>query len=367
MDIEEQVAQANRRLKQAKIGIIIWKRGDKLSLRGMLPPKPGWQKTNSSQQTIALDIFANPAGIKRAEAEARKVGGQLACKEFSWDLYLKNPAEPTATVAQWIEKFKKDYFTRRSRTPKSETTWRTEYQTFFNTLPQDEHLTSCLLLQSIKSTEPDSRSRQRFCMVAKQLAKFAEIDFDPSPLAGSYSPRQVTPRDIPTDEEIANWYERIPDTHGWQYAFGLMATYGLRNHEVFNLDLESLTKSPGIVTVLDGKTGRRRVWPCYPEWYEKWHLWEIERIPKVTGKDNSALGMRMTQALKRYGFTKPYNLRHAWAVRTLEFGLDVSLAAAQMGHSIQVHTGIYHHWINDRHHQRAFELLMQRTDRPLAP
>ena len=90
-------------------------------------------------------------------------------------------------------------------------------------------------------------------------------------------------------------------------------------------------------------------------------------MPKVTGKDNSALGMRMTQAFKRYGFSKPYNLRHAWAIRTLGFGLDVSLGAAQMGHSVQVHTDIYHHWISDRHHQRAFEILMERPDRPLAP
>lgn len=367
VDTEGQVAQANQRLKQAKIGIVIWKRGNKLSLRGMLPPKPGSHKTTATQQTIALNIFANPAGIKRAEAEARKVGGQLACKEFSWDAYLNNSTEPTATVAQWMEKFKENYFTRRARTPKSETTWRTEYQTFFNALPPDEVLTRSLLLQAITSTEADSRSRQRFCMVAKLLAKLAGLDFDPSPLAGSYSPRQVTPRELPTDEEIAAWYQRIPDRHGWQYAFGLMATYGLRNHEVFNLDLDSLTKPPGIVTVLNGKTGRRRVWPCYPEWYEKWRLWETERIPQVTGKDNSALGMRLTQALKRYGFLKPYNLRHAWAIRTLEFGLDISLAADQMGHSVQVHTNIYHHWISDRHHQRAFEILMQRTDRPLAP
>lgn len=119
--------------------------------------------------------------------------------------------------------------------------------------------------------------------------------------------------------------------------------------------------------MLDGKTGPRRVWPCYPEWYDEWHLWEIGQLPQVTGKDNSALGGRVTQALKRYGFRKPYNLRHAWAVRTLEFGLDVSLVAAQMGHSVQVHTDVYHHWISDRHHQRAFEILMQRPDRPQSP
>jgi hypothetical protein len=61
-------------------------------------------------------------------------------------------------------------------------------------------------------------------MVAKQLAKFAGLDFDPSPLAGSYSPRRVSPRELPTDEEIAQWRNCISPARGWQYAFSLMAT-----------------------------------------------------------------------------------------------------------------------------------------------
>ena len=56
-----------------------------------------------------------------------------------------------------------------------------------------------------------------------------------------------------------------------------------------------------------------------------------------------------------------------WAIRTLEFGLDISLAAQQMGHSAQVHSELYHHWISERHHQRAFELMMHRSERPDAP
>lgn len=288
------------------MGVIIFKRGDKFSLRAMLPAKPSSGNVAASQQTIALDIYANPAGIKRAEAEARKVGGLLACKEFSWDPYVGVTTRAAQTVAEWATKFKEDYFTRRSCTPKSQTTWRTEYQTVFNALPPDEELSNGLLLKTITATEPDSRSRQRFCMVTGQLAKFAGLDFNSSPFAGSYSPRRVSPRELPTDKEIAQWRARIPVDHGWQYAFGLMATYGLRNHELFNLDLDSLTKPHGILTVLDGKTGARRVWPCFPEWYDKWHLWEIDQLPQVTGKDNSALGGRVTQALKRYGFCKPY-------------------------------------------------------------
>ncbi|MCY7275975.1 MAG: hypothetical protein LH702_20115 [Phormidesmis sp. CAN_BIN44] len=79
------------------------------------------------------------------------------------------------------------------------------------------------------------------------------------------------------------------------------------------------------------------------------------------------MGGRVTQAFKRYGFVKPYNLRHCWAVRTIEFGLPVELAAQQMGHSLKVHADRYHAWISDDVHQRAYDAAMQRPDLPLAP
>jgi len=39
----------------------------------------------------------------------------------------------------------------------------------------------------------------------------------------------------------------------------MIACYGLRNHEIFHLDLDSLKTAPGILEVLDGKTGARTV------------------------------------------------------------------------------------------------------------
>lgn len=147
-----------------------------------------------------------------------------------------------------------------------------------------------------------------------------------------------------------------------------MATYGLRNHEIFYLDLDALQKAPGIIRVTDeAKTEEHRVWPCYPEWWERWKLWEV-KIPEVTGRTNSELGHRMTVQFKRYEVPfNPYDLRHAWAVRTLYFGWDISLAAAQMGHSVAVHNTVYHRWITEQHHQRAFDILMNRPDRPQPP
>ncbi len=46
-----------------------------------------------------------------------------------------------------------------------------------------------------------------------------------------------------------------------------------------------------------------------------------------------------------------------WAIRTLELGLDQTLAAQQMGHSREIHDKIYHRWIDQSVHQRAFEFL----------
>jgi hypothetical protein len=51
----------------------------------------------------------------------------------------------------------------------------------------------------------------------------------------------------------------------------------------------------------------------------------------------------------------------------MEFGLELTLAAQQMGHSLKVHTDVYHHWISEQHHQRAFDKLLARSDRPQAP
>ena len=360
----EELKKINRRLKLAKVGVTIKQVGDRLYLRATLPPKPG--ETKPKQRDLTLGIYANPAGLKRAEAEARKLGGQLACKEFSWEDWLKPEQKPIQLLGVLIERFEKDYFSRRARTAKSETTWRTEYRTVFSQLPSDQPASAEILQDVILAkSEPDTRTRKRYCMVLGQFAKFAGIKLDVSRLAGSYSPSSVSPRDLMSDAEIVQWRQRIPNP-AWKYVFGLMATYGLRNHEVFHIDFESLQQEPGILVVREGKTGSREVYPFYPEWWQQWQLWKVY-LPKVSGRDNSALGMRVTQALKRYGFLKPYNLRHAWAIRTLEFGLPIELAAAQMGHSLSVHSRIYHRWIKRDHHQRVFELLMNRSDRPLPP
>lgn len=360
--IEGKISQANGRLKAANIGLAIERRGDRLILRGTLPPKPGSNRTKPFQQRITLRLRANPVGVSSAEKEARLIDALLQQGRFSWEPYLRETAAAPLTVGDWIERFERDYFTRRKRTPQSETTWRYDYLKALGKLPQGELLTAELLRNTIEATEPDTRTRKRFVDVLTRLGQFAGLEVDFKSLRGDYSPAKVTPRNLPSDALIAECREQIPNPL-WQRTYGLIAAYGLRPHEVFNCSL----KSSGILEIFGNtKTGSRMIYPYYPEWTEQWEL-EGE-LPQCSGRNNTDLGQRVTRQFSRYKlpFT-PYDLRHAWAVRTIKFGLPDTLAARQMGHSVQVHCSIYHAWISGDEMERMNQLLMTRSDRPLPP
>ncbi|MGA7954615.1 MAG: hypothetical protein WCA07_13965, partial [Gloeobacterales cyanobacterium] len=160
-------------------------------------------------------------------------------------------------------------------------------------------LSEAVLMECVTKTLPDTKNRKRTCFVLDAFARFAKIDINLSGLSGSYSPKKASPRDLPTDEEITEWYDKIPNL-AWRWVYGTLATYGLRPHEAFHLDLNSLKEEPGILSVLDGKTGARRVFPLFPEWWSKWDLGEAI-LPKVSGPDNGELGHRVAVQFKRIG------------------------------------------------------------------
>jgi integrase len=346
------INQANGRLKAAKTGVTILQRGDRLYLQAVLPPRPGSGKSSPSQQQIALKIHANPSGISLAEKEARRVGYLRDAKEFDWGLYgggnLKKESE---TIADWVRKFGEAKLSGICAT-----TWKTDYQRPFATLPADEPITSEVLLSAIALTTPNTRQRRRFCLAFRQLAHFAGIEFDVADLMGTYSPTKVQPRKLPTDEEVEACFNQIKNPQ-WQWVYGAIAAYGLRDHEAFYLDL---SKFP-IAQILEGKTGYRQCWPLRPEWAEQWDLANIKR-PPVTGTCHADFGARVCKFFARAALSfNSYDLRHAWAIRAVRFGLDPSLAAKQMGHSLATHTQTYHLALNEREQQQAYDLLLARS------
>jgi hypothetical protein len=109
--IDKLLDAANMRLKQSNAGIKIFRRGQKLSLRGMFPKK---KSDGKSQQTISLGIYSNAAGIQSAEKQAQKLASQLALKEFSWDDWT-NQTLNIGSVGYWVKQFEIDYFNRKEK------------------------------------------------------------------------------------------------------------------------------------------------------------------------------------------------------------------------------------------------------------
>ncbi len=355
MPINPKINQANGRLKAAKTGVTILQRGDRLYLQAVLPPRPSSSKSASCQQQIALGVHANAVGVSLAEKEARKLGYLRDAKEFDWGLYDRKVAQKSEAVADWLAKFEQS-----KRSTVCVTTWKTDYQRPFETLPSAEPITSELLLSAIAKTTPNTRQRRRFCLAFRQLAQFAGIDMDLGDLLGNYSPTKVQPRNLPTDDQIEACFDQIQNPQ-WQWIYGVIAAYGLRDHEAFYLDL---SKFP-IAQVLEGKTGYRQCWPLRPEWAEQWDLANIKR-PPVTGNCHADFGDRVCKFFARSPANFcAYDLRHAWAIRAMSFGLDASLAAKQMGHSLATHTQTYHLALNEREQQRAYDQILLANFRPL--
>ena len=91
---------------------------------------------------------ANGQNLKLAEKEARVVGALIAAKRCSWEPYT-NTLTRSKTVKAWLQRFEEAYFQRRSRSPKTETTLRYNYQKVFGKLPPEKILTVELMRDAL--------------------------------------------------------------------------------------------------------------------------------------------------------------------------------------------------------------------------
>ena len=371
MDVSDLVEAANQRLKLARIAAAIELRGkeQRLYLRATLPPKPGHPRSYPYQQRICLNLLGTPRAVKFAEAQAKLLGAELETKSFDWSRWDYSPHRPTAeTIADWVQRFEEDFWSRRERDSGREATWK-NYLKVFRRLPLDRPLTSEVLRKRIKDTDEDSHHRLQTTLVLWRLAKFAQIKGweDLIKLKGRYSPKRVNPRSLPTDETIAKVQQSVSDP-GWAWIIGMLAAYGLRNHEVFKLDLSQF---PNIRVEPTNKTrSSRLIYPLYPEWAERWKLGDrvLPNVQIRPGMGNSALGAKITAAFwyQDLPFTA-YDLRHCFARRCFEFGIPIETAARLLGHSVDRHRETYQAWIGESSHRFAYERQINRSDRPLPP
>jgi len=213
-------------------------------------------------------------------------------------------------------------------------------------------------------------------------------------------------RRIPTTEAIEEWLDAVMAEDGlWGWVFGMIATYGLRPHEVWHID--GLPDANGLITVGVAarhikvtKTGFRAAVPLPSSWVERYGLggsngerrlaelrqrykprfvnedgmpFDAERDSVKRCDNNERLGaicchklrscdaraefelreklyawvetapaQGKRKAQKRRERCVPYDLRHAYAIRARETtSWSYADVAAVMGHSPEVHRRTY--------------------------
>ena len=354
-------------------------------------------------QRISLGLPASEAGLAEAARQLRQVLAELQRQQFDWQRWGRPVPPPTATdapepraspkprpsscLAEELLGFEQAFRADPARHPNpagSRTTWTAAYRPYLRRLAQvaaedgDPRVTTPLLERVLESYPTGSRSRQQGATALAALAQHLRLNLpaDWRQRATGYGLHRAQFRQLPSDGQILQWQELIPNP-AWRLAYGLMATYGLRNHEVFFCDLTAL--APGgdrVIRVLPtSKTGEHQVWPFQPEWVERFGLECLGRDPQLLPAVRTDLGRttlqqagrRVAEQFRRYGLPiTPYDLRHAWAVRTIHVGLPDTVAARMMGHSVAIHTRTYHHWITRRDQQQAVDAAMARARQQVA-
>jgi integrase len=189
-----------------------------------------------------------------------------------------------------------------------------------------------------------------------------------------------------SDEEIIQGWENLKNYQSstgrkskyqklFAWMYGMMAVYGLRNHEVLNIqNLTQPFKMPNSNIILPafndpnnkdkaiythGKTGERvQPMPLPKEWIKLFQLEDVPEFPvfeNLKQKDNFlanfinyCVGDQYTKKdgtikinyVKKIDFTL-YNLRHTYAIRLRKNGVNPLDAKDYCGHSLLMHEKIY--------------------------
>ena len=375
MNVNQEIDNVNDKFATQGIKLKIEKRGEKLNIRGSLPSKG--DENNFKIQRISLGLDANLSGLEEAKKKLQLINLQLELNQFEWVNWIcisdKKETNKSVEFLERINQFEEFFFKEKKDeylTSTRKTTWRSSYMPYLKRIEdiyaksRNEDIIN-VFLRTLETYKKGSRSRKQCATSLSVLAKFLDIKLPEEwkNNAKGYGLKKASFRDLPTDEIIEKVWAKIPNK-SWKFVFALMATYGLRNHEVFFCDLSSLTNNGDkIIRVLPTtKTGEHQIWPFHPEWVEKFELYELGKNPELLPNINRDLknttlqyiGKKITDQFKRYSLKiKPYDLRHAWAVRTIFYDLPDTVAARMMGHSVSLHTQTYHHWITKRDQQQA--------------
>ena len=409
--IKRLVNEANSRLKQegkqGKRATIVVKKTS-LSLQFTFHDGNG-----NPQKNVGLGgILVSPNGILEAEKIARLVTAQLMVNTFTWDWFYALIGKPTSeqnkqlTCKEMVKQYKEHFLKQRKENKNPENNWYRSCRYIEKILGSlNKPLSLSLVRQIAESTDNNTDARKDTLNGLVGFLKYFDND-DYKKVIRDYkdsSKIKRKKRNVPSDQKIVEVYAKgfLPSNvcnkrflyryPQWQFLYGLLATYGLRVHEAWNIanwDKAVTLKNGDWVTVEadddnqaktqrnngdfnipaildptnkeyflciknDTKTGYRIVVPLSPDshnWLEDFNLLQPLNLPdienplKKIGKNKTSYSCTnlACQRFRKggYGFT-PHDLRHAYNHRGHRLGINIDALCQSLGHSMQINTTVY--------------------------
>ena len=349
MSLEAAIEELNARLKAGHYRCAVEQRKASLVLRATLVDRN--DPSARRRQRISLNLPATYAALTTAEEKAHELGRQLRSGAFSWDAW-ETPEAATITVADFHTAAQRLHASKYRKDPeRGAAAWSKKWAPALRKLPLSGTITEGVLLRCIRKLPEGTAARRDQGNLLAQVTRSLGLDHEPLLAAcRGYGVDKLTERDIPSDPAIEAAISKIRLPH-WRWTFAMCAAYGLRPHECAGL---SWLEDDWIEVADATKTGSRRVTACPSAWVRQFGLHGLRRPTQSA----QGLSKAFSDALARDQVTiKPYNLRHAYALRLMSKGVAADLAARLMGHSLAVHQSTYQRWIEADRIQKAMDGL----------
>ena len=415
--IKRLVNEANSRLKQigrqGKRATIVAK---KSSLSLQFTFKDGDGRSQKNPGLGAIPVSAK--GILEAEKIAQLVTGQLAAGTFTWDWFNSLIGKPTSeqnkqlTCKEMVEEFKKHFFKQRKDDKCPKASWKARGGKIEDILGTNvKSLSPSIIRKIIEETPSHSVTRRAGIQGLVEFLKYFD-NSDYKEIIKEYKANnkpKAGKKNVPSDKRIIEVYNNgfciptggNPQYHRrppqWQFLYGLLATYGLRVHEAWNIanwdkpvtlkngdwarvdmdsdstvDVQRSGEDVVIPAILDPsnekhllcighetKTGYRVAVPLSPSghnWINEFNLLQPLNLPDIEnplekqGESESTYNCTSTTGgwfyRKKYGFT-PHALRHAYNHRGHHLGFNPKVLADSLGHSMKMNGDNYLRHMSD--------------------
>ena len=340
------LSRQNAALKLKGHGVTLDVVGARVRLRATMPPRPTDPLGTGLRQHRISTGLAYPDQASEALQLAEQLGNalerhRLGAETFDWIPWLpkgrqrQDPQSEATEESQGVSGRQAIRLTRgwwgkqRRRGPSADDSWKVDYEAPLAPLIAISNLEPAHLVAVVEATTAGSRSRRRASQAAATVARALdwpeELVSQLRELGKGYSAaRSQSPRELPRDEAIEALIDGL--SASWQWPVAVAATYGCRPHEAL---LFAEVQPSGLLRITDGKTGSRQSLALPAEWIERWSL-QNKRLPAFNQeRSHRDVGALMGQAFRRAGAAfRPYDLRHAWAVRAIHNPkISLSLAA----------------------------------------